>query len=261
MPRISRTILPRIRKSIEERGLWVSIGRSVLLPIHLLREYRQNRTLKPARLHDSFDQEHGLDTAGEHNGWTYLSDLEIPSKNWIHGNNYAAIEPTRFRAAMAKLPVRLENFVFVDFGSGKGRALVMAAEFPFKRIVGVEFSPELHAVAQTNIQKYESSKYESLNSHGAEDASERRIESVCMDFLDFPLEAEPSVLFLFDPCDEYVLGKLLARMEESLRMHPREVYLLYAAPTSAKEQMLDTAPFLTKIEKNSDYRYSVYRNS
>jgi SAM-dependent methyltransferase len=254
MPRIARTIIPRIRKSIEQRGVWVSIGRSVLLPVHLIREYVESRSFKPSPPRDTFDQENGVDTCGDLNGWTYLSDLEIPSKNWIHGNNYAPIEPVRFRAVMAKLPVRFEEFVFVDFGSGKGRALLMAAELPFRRIVGVEFSPELDAIARSNIRKYES-----LKSHGA-DSRLSPVELVCMDFADFPLPGDPSVFFLFDPCDEYVLGKLLARIEESLRRQPREIYVLYVAPTPAKEQMLDSAPFLKRIERDPEYKYSIYRN-
>jgi len=256
MPRIARTIVPRIRKSIQERGVWASIGRSVLLPIHLVREYRERRHLRPTQARDSFDQEFNVDTAGEFDGWTYLSDLAIPSKNWIHGNNYAAIEPARFRTAMGKLRVRFEDFIFVDFGSGKGRALLMAAGFPFKRIVGVEFSPTLNAIAQSNIQKREFSGNSPI-----EKMPGRRVDSVCMDFLDFPLPLEPSVFFLFDPCDEYVLGKLLARIEDSLRLQPREIRLVYVAPTAGKEQLLDSARFLTRVEKDSAQRYSVYRNS
>jgi SAM-dependent methyltransferase len=248
MPRILRTVIPRIKKSIEERGLRVSLGRSVLLPLHLLREYQESLQLHPLPETSPFDREHGVETDGELDGWVYLSDLEIPSSNWIHGTNYAAIEPEQFRAILSSLALRFQDFVFVDFGSGKGRALLLASEFPFKKIVGIEFSPELHAVAQRNIAKY--------------NLAQRRcasVESVYMDFLEFPLPLEPSVFFLFDPCDAFVLGKLMAKVTESLRAHPRELYLVYVSPTGTKEQLLDSTGCLTKLVRNAEQYFCVYK--
>ena len=49
-----------------------------------------------------------------------------------------------------------EQLVFVDLGSGKGRTLLLASEYPFRRIVGVELSPKLHRIAKTNVEKFRS---------------------------------------------------------------------------------------------------------
>ncbi len=248
MPRILRTVGPRIRKSIEERGVFVSLCRSVLLPFHLLREYRETLRLRAPQESSSFDRDYGVETDGALDDWTYLSDLEIPSANWIHGNDYAPVAPEQFRAALAHLPIRFEDFVFVDFGSGKGRALLLASEFPFKRILGVEFSPDLHAVAQQNIAKSQSPRRKCV-----------AVESVCMDFLEFPLPLEPSVLFFFDPCDRTMLARTMTRVAESLAAHPRELYLAYVAPTVANEQVLDSADCLTKIVRDSERYVCVYK--
>ena len=48
------------------------------------------------------------------------------------------------------------DFIFIDLGSGKGRALLMASDYPFRRIVGVELLPQLHRAAQDNLTKYRS---------------------------------------------------------------------------------------------------------
>ena len=56
-----------------------------------------------------------------------------------------------FGRLMGKLDVDHREFVFVDYGSGKGRVLMLAADYPFKRIVGVEFSPPLDRIARENI--------------------------------------------------------------------------------------------------------------
>jgi hypothetical protein len=139
-------MIPRIKKSLRERGLLTSLCRSFLLPVHLFREYRAAKSLRPDGQVSDFDRECGVDTDGKFEGWTYLSDLNIPSSNWIDGTDYTAIEPTRFKRVLAGFDgfdIAFEDYTFVDFGSGKGRALLLASEYPFKRILGLEFSPEL----------------------------------------------------------------------------------------------------------------------
>lgn len=107
MPRVTKTIIPRIKKSLQERGLVTSLFRSFLLPVHLFREYRAARLLRPNGHVSEFDREYGVDTEGRFEGWTYLSDLDIPSPNWIDGNDYLAIEPERFRRVLASFDIAL----------------------------------------------------------------------------------------------------------------------------------------------------------
>ena len=153
-PRVRRTVLPRIRASIARRGVAMSLCRSVLLPWHLIREYRDAKKMSRGGPRSEFDVTHDVDTDGDFGGWTYLSDLNVASPNWIHGVNYTGIEPARFWMALLSVALKHDDFTFVDFGSGKGRALLMASEFPFPRVTGIEFSPELHAIAQKNIREY-----------------------------------------------------------------------------------------------------------
>jgi SAM-dependent methyltransferase len=249
VPRILKTVIPRIRKSIEERGLLVSAFRSVLLPLHLVREYRERPRPDAPAERSEFDREYGVETDGDLDDWTHLSDLEIPSKNWIRGHNYSPIQPEQFQIALTVVPLPFEELVFVDFGSGKGRALLLASEFPFKEIVGIEFSPELHAVAQKNIARFQSPQRKCA-----------AVESVCCDFLEFPLPLEPSVLFFFNPCDKTALGWIIARIAESLDAHPRELYVIYVAPDETKERMLDSAPHLTKVARTSESYVCVYKS-
>ena len=54
---------------------------------------------------------------------------------------------------MARLDVDHSEFTFVDYGLGKGRVLMLATEYPFKRIVGVEFSESLDRTARQNLTK------------------------------------------------------------------------------------------------------------
>jgi tRNA1(Val) A37 N6-methylase TrmN6 len=47
------------------------------------------------------------------------------------------------------------RYDFVDFGSGKGRVLLIASQFPFCQVIGVEFDRRLHAIAQENIRLFD----------------------------------------------------------------------------------------------------------
>src|SRR5579883_1856526 len=67
---------------------------------------------------------------------------------------YAASQPSIIRAALRALPP-LEGFTFIDLGCGKGRALIVATEFPFRAICGIEYSDELAAVARRNAARIE----------------------------------------------------------------------------------------------------------
>jgi SAM-dependent methyltransferase len=249
MPRVTRTMIPRIKKSLRERGLVTSLCRSFLLPVHLFREYRAAKSLRPDTEVSEFDRRYGVDTDGRFEGWTYLSDLDIPSSNWIDGNDYAAIDPIRFNHVLAGFDIAFEDYTFVDFGSGKGRALLLASEFPFKRILGLEFSPELHRTAEENIQRYSSATQKC-----------RDIQSLNVDFANFALPPEASVLFFFHPCRIRVLSAVVAGLGRSLLLQPRPLYVAYVAPTLEQEQLFASAGFLGKIFESPELKFCLYRS-
>jgi hypothetical protein len=98
-------------------------------------------------LQREFDRTYHVDTAGT----TELDGLEVVGNHRDLGHRYRGTDPQLFRTAIGSLPIHHEDFVFIDFGSGKGKALFLAAEWPFKAIIGVEFAPALHRIAESNI--------------------------------------------------------------------------------------------------------------
>jgi SAM-dependent methyltransferase len=157
--------------------------------------------------------------------------FNIPSSNWIDGNDYVAIEPIRFNHVLAGLDIAFEDYTFVDFGSGKGRALLLASEFPFRRILGLEFSPELHQTAEENFRRYNSATQKC-----------RDIQSLNVDFADYALPLEASVLFFFHPCRVRVLSGVA-----------------YVAPTQEQERLFASAGFLEKIFDSTEFRFCIYQ--
>ena len=109
-------------------------------------EYRSYRAVHP------FDERFGVDTSG------LVYELPSGHQHDLYNNGYFAVAPSVFHSVMQALRDRLaldyRRFSFVDVGSGKGRALLLASDYPFREIIGVELSPELDRVARANIARY-----------------------------------------------------------------------------------------------------------
>ncbi|MGB6387819.1 MAG: class I SAM-dependent methyltransferase [Terriglobales bacterium] len=132
---------------------------------------------------------------------------------------YQPTEPALFREMMASLPIEFDTFTFVDLGSGKGRTLLMASEYPFRKIVGVELIAELHRAAEENIRAYHSATQQCS-----------QIESLLADACEFELPAEPLVIYFFNPLPEHSFSEVLLRLEKSLERVPRAVWIVYHNP-------------------------------
>ncbi|HWL91926.1 MAG TPA: hypothetical protein VNT79_00175, partial [Phycisphaerae bacterium] len=66
---------------------------------------------------------------------------------------YAPAEHRTLRRVLSSLSIRPGEDVFIDFGSGMGRVVVVAATFPFKKVIGVEIAPQLDVIARENLRR------------------------------------------------------------------------------------------------------------
>jgi tRNA G46 methylase TrmB len=147
---------------------------------------------------------------------------------------YQPTEPEAFRDMLHQLPISFSDFTFIDLGSGKGRTLLMASDFAFRRIIGVELIPTLHKIAEQNVSKYQSPVQKC--SH---------IELICQDARNFVFPPDPLVVYLFNPFPEPILKRVLTNLQESLRHHPRRAYVIYYNPVL--EHALQNNGFLLKM--------------
>lgn len=139
-----------------------------------------------------------------------------------------------------------EQFAFLDLGSGKGRVLLLASDYPFQRIVGIELLPELHREALQNIARYKSATQRCF-----------AIESHRGNARDIELPADPLVIYLFNPLPEPDLAFFISHLEDSLRQIPRSAYLIYHNPLL--EHVLARSPLLHKID--GTHQYAIYASS
>jgi SAM-dependent methyltransferase len=149
---------------------------------------------------------------------------------------------------MSALPIQFRDFTFIDLGSGKGRSLLMASDYPFRRIVGVEYLPDLHRIAEGNIARYSSEKQQC-----------REIHSICQDARDFEFPAEPTVLYLFNPFPEPVFARVMGSLKKSLEDSPRPFYVAYRY--QEYERLLIGCEWLEKIAGTEQWVVYSYRNS
>jgi len=140
---------------------------------------------------------------------------------------YQGIAPKTLRKTIAALgPV--DEYTLVDLGSGMGRAVLVASEYRFRRIVGVEIAPELHAIACRNVRRY----------RGRQQC--RDIHLVQLDALRYEPAREETVFFFNFPFREAFMTRVVSNIERSLETHPRPAFLVFVNPETA--HVVDRSP-------------------
>lgn len=99
-----------------------------------------------------------------------------------------------------------EQDVFVDFGAGKGRVVVMAARhYPFKKVIGVEIAPELSLIAQDNVDR----NYRKLKC--------KKVEVITSDALQYEIPSDITIAFLFTPFTGSIFKDVITRIGSTLQ--------------------------------------------
>jgi SAM-dependent methyltransferase len=170
-----------------------------------------------------FDAKYGTDTGG------YLGPEELVKgrENDALNYGYSAIAPSVFREACRRwretLPAvsgRVEAYSFVDVGAGKGRALLLAAELPFRKVIGVEISEELARIAQKNVGRW---------NRVARPKSKIRV--VQGDAAKFRWPRAPLLVYLYNPFARELVTQMAEKLSAVAASGSGLVDLLYVNPT------------------------------
>lgn len=157
-----------------------------------------------------FDRRYRVETTPH----VYLEDLGVPpdERVWHDPSDWMAV-----RRALADLHVTRDD-VFVDYGSGLGRGVLVAATLPFRRVIGLEISAELTARARVNLQ----------HSRGRVRAAE--VELVTADALEWPVPRDLTVAYLYCPFTGAVFDGVMQKLFESVDLNPRPLRIVYNYP-------------------------------
>jgi hypothetical protein len=159
-----------------------------------------------------FDLKYGIDTCGQRS----ILDLEVDPSIKTNSISYEPSPVKVVRSILEALAIDHSKFTFVDFGSGKGRVLLLASEYPYKKVVGVELSRLLHKIAEENIKKWKISTSKCSD-----------VESINMNALEFTLPEEPLVLFFFTPFLGPVFAEVVNKIQVNLKSNKHPVHIVY----------------------------------
>jgi SAM-dependent methyltransferase len=176
--------------------------------------YLAGRRVLASRL---IDARRGSDTATEMN----LEDVGLAHPDRVR------YEPTTWIDLRRVLRYRDvdQDDVFLDYGCGKGRVLLVAARQPYRRVVGVDISPHLCAIAEANLER---------------DRTRRRcgsVEVVAADVTEWEVPDDVTVVFMHNPFRGATFERAIARLLASQDRNPRTLRVIYRVPMEADRMM------------------------
>jgi len=220
-------LINKVINAIRKRNIRELIVFIINFPLYIYDKYKENK----------FDKYYGTNT----NQKLDLKDYSVDSPNIDHACWYEAITKTYFDKMINQLSVEFQNNIFIDLGSGKGKSLMLAANYPFKKIIGVEFSPELHEIAEKNIEMF-----------STKERVQTPIQLHCMDAELYDLPMENIVVFLYNPFQGKVMRSVVEKFEKFLSDHPHQLTILYRNPKCS--EMFEKNNTLQIVKETSDYK-------
>lgn len=159
-----------------------------------------------------WDIAHRVDTCGE----VQIADFDFQNPHKDPGLTYHSHHPKIIHSAISSLNIQYEDYTFVDYGCGKGRVVLLALEYPFRKVIGFDFSPQLMEIARRNLRRYRGKKRRS------------RAEMLTADATEFEVPSGPLVLYFYQPFHAPVMERVLHNIEASVRRARRDVFVLYS---------------------------------
>lgn len=153
-------------------------------------------------------------------GYVSLQSAGVSVEETRDSELYCPARPANIRRALLETGIQnVSNYTFVDFGSGKGRALFVAAELPFEEVIGAELSSVLHEQALANIHRFR------RWGRGC-----TRVASVQVNARDFLFPDKKLVLYFFNPFGVDTMQYVLNNLQSSLERDPRHVVIVLLWP-------------------------------
>jgi hypothetical protein len=186
-----------------------------------------------------FDQLHGTDTSGLIPGSTIalgtnVKVAELTAYYGIAPSILSGVVDRWLRDLHPQAPI--ERTVFLDVGAGKGRACLLASEYPFLRIEGIELNADLATLATENTTIY-------TQSPTTQTLAPVKIHHA--DATKHPIPAEPTLAFLFHPFELPILRRFLRHIEKSRAHNNIPLDLIYA--NAEHDSLLDHHPAFKRL--------------
>ncbi len=198
-------MLRRLHRSFQKRGLLATLIQATKsVPKLISSSGSQNRP-------SEWDRQHGVET----DIIVEAADLQIRSRSSLTANRYQASSVSAVMDAIQKLPISHRDYTFIDYGCGKGRVILLAAGFPFKRVIGIELSPLVASIARDNLTRYSGPLVSTS------------IEVIEDDVLTYTPPSAPIVCFFYNPFEQTILDKVLGRLYDAFIRNGHSTFIVF----------------------------------
>jgi SAM-dependent methyltransferase len=192
-------------------------------------------TVKDGLIRHPFDLEFGTRTSGLVAG----RHLQSRHREGRDATAYYAVAPSVFHALIARWkrtmpPAPINSYAFIDLGAGMGRAILLAAEYPFRSVVGVEMHPTLARIARRNMALWR-----------AQSRADAPMRMLCRNAVGFPLPPGPCLFFLFNPFGAPVLRRVLRSWRSVMRGRTASIDVLYV--NNEQDHVLEMEPGFARL--------------
>ena len=229
------------KESAKQLGFWMALRYALIYAL----------SYKPVD-DTRYDDQHGTNTSGI----VPTRNLDIPEDSTRWQANLFLASPARItrymiEAQLSAAPIDPEDYSFVDYGSGKGRSTLVAAEYPFKRVIGIEISAELTVIARQNAKKVKS-------------RCTAPIEFFCTDARKFLLPEGNLFLHMYHPFGQDILREVLSGIREQAiaTEQPRRILIPYLFSVAMAKAVFHEFPEFRRTRDvfcmNPQYRWTLY---
>lgn len=203
-------------------------------PLQAFRSYMHNYTDRRAA---QFDRVHGTDTFERINLEHLSVGPSLPDdefRSWRTG----PINEDFFHEILRRCPAEFSKSTFVDVGSGKGLACLLADQYGFAQNVGVEFAPELIDIAKSNVAKYSAVTGKRVN-----------VQWVHADFMTYEPPPGPRVFFLNNPFPPHISARAVEHIENLCARNRNDDYVIYRRASRETKDQLERSSILTVVRQ------------
>ncbi|WP_422859908.1 class I SAM-dependent methyltransferase [Flagellimonas sp. S174] len=189
-----------------------------------------------------YDFKYNVDTDAH----VLLENLDLSNEHKKHFYWYEGTKVRPLKKLFKHLDIPKDRR-FIDIGSGKGRVLLVAAEYGFKKIIGIELSRSLYQISKKNIDTFKQKR--NIDS---------QIEVLNINALDYVFKDDEDIIFLYNPFDEQTLKQLVFNIKSSKNRNNREIKIIYA--NSIHHKAIEENLNVFNIERMSIYNvgFTIY---
>ncbi|MEC7184132.1 MAG: class I SAM-dependent methyltransferase [Bdellovibrionota bacterium] len=195
-----------------------------------------------------YDHQFSLKT----NSSVQLINMEVKSESIIHARHYQATHYRLFFKIMNQLNLPWNKFNFIDFGSGKGRCLLMASMLGFKKVIGIEFAKDLCETAEDNkLSLQKNFPHIPLSP----------IEIINEDALNFFPKTKNNVFFFYNPFDGVILKEVLQNCSDYSPKGSRDYYIYINPLRDYLFESLRLKEIIKLENSNHNKKVKIFTNS